>query len=148
MVQEAEVRKLHGALRQQLGAAAAGQVGRDAGLRTGDYLLAHRIPKPMQRLLAHLPAALAARVLLAAITRNAWTFVGSGRFQARAGNPVLLTIRGNPLCVGQSAEAPACDFYAATFERLFAALVHPAATVREVACEACGDDCCRFEIRW
>ena len=50
--------------------------------RTGDYLLAHRIPKPVQALLKRLPAPLAARVLLAAITRHAWTFAGSGRFEA------------------------------------------------------------------
>ncbi|WP_235823343.1 4-vinyl reductase [Azohydromonas sediminis] len=43
---------------------------------------------------------------------------------------------------------PACDFYAATFERLFRALVHPRASVAETACEACGDDACRFEVRW
>jgi replicative DNA helicase len=46
------------------------------------------------------------------------------------------------------ADSPACDFYAATFERLFAVLVHARARVHEVACEACGDAECRFEIRW
>jgi divinyl protochlorophyllide a 8-vinyl-reductase len=60
----------------------------------------------------------------------------------------VLTIRHNPLCVGLVTDTPACDFYAATFERLFAALVHPLATVREVSCESCGDAECRFEICW
>jgi predicted hydrocarbon binding protein len=27
-------------------------------------------------------------------------------------------------------------------------LVHPRSVVSEVACEACGDECCRFEVRW
>jgi divinyl protochlorophyllide a 8-vinyl-reductase len=102
-------------------------------------------------LLRRLPAALAARVLLAAIRRNAWTFVGSGRFNADAGGlrgPVLLTVQDNPLCRGLRLAVPACDFYAATFGELFAALVHPDAVVREVACEAMGDPACRFEIRW
>jgi divinyl protochlorophyllide a 8-vinyl-reductase len=148
MVEETEVRRLHGALREQLGAAGAREVALAAGRRTGDYLLAHRIPKPLQGVLRWTPAALAARVLLAAIRRNSWTFVGSGEFQARAGTPVVLTIRHNPLCVGLVTDTPACDFYAATFERLFAVLVHPLATVREVACESCGDSECRFEIRW
>jgi divinyl protochlorophyllide a 8-vinyl-reductase len=99
-------------------------------------------------LLKLLPAPLAARVLLAAITRNAWTFVGSGRFKARAGTPVQLTIQHNPLCVGVQSDTPACDFYAATFETLFRTLVHTRAQVREVECESCGASACRFEIRW
>lgn len=148
MVDETEVRRLHGALRERLGADRAREVSAAAGLATADYLLAHRIPRPVQRLLRVLPAALAARVLLAAITRNAWTFVGSGQFSARAGRPVYLSIRHNPLCQGLHSDTPACDFYAATFERLFQVLVHRAASVCEVACEACGDEACRFEIRW
>jgi divinyl protochlorophyllide a 8-vinyl-reductase len=148
MVEEAEVRRLHGALREQLGAGRAAEVARAAGQRTAEYLLANRIPKPVQTLLKLLPAPLAARVLLQAIGRNSWTFVGSGQFTAQAGQPVLLHIRHNPLCQGLKADVPACDFYAATFERLFAVLVHSKAVVREVACEGCGDSECRFEIRW
>ena len=148
MVDEREVTRLHAVLRAQLGASVAGLVARDAGRRTANYLLAHRIPKPVQALLRVLPAALAARVLLAAITRHAWTFAGSGAFTARAGRPVVLTIRGNPLCRGMSAEAPVCDFYAATFERLFCVLVHENARVVETACEAFGDAECRFDVCW
>lgn len=148
MVDETEVRRLHGVLREDLGEAQARAVARDAGLRTADYLLANRIPKPVQLLLKHLPARLAARVLLAAISRHAWTFSGSGRFAARVGRPVVLTLRNNPLCRGLVSAAPACDYYAATFERLFRTLVHPRTEVREVACEACGDVECRFEIHW
>jgi divinyl protochlorophyllide a 8-vinyl-reductase len=148
MVEEAEVRRLHGALREQLGAATAREVARAAGLCTANYLLAHRIPQPLQRLLRLMPAWLAARVLLAAITRNAWTFVGSGVFQSHVGTPVVLTIQHNPLCQGVAADTPACDYYAATFERLFKALVHRHARVCEVSCEACGDSECRFEIHW
>jgi divinyl protochlorophyllide a 8-vinyl-reductase len=152
MVDEEEVRRLHGALREQLGWDRAGAVARDAGLRTADYLLAHRIPRPVQAVLKKLPARLAARVLLAAISRHAWTFAGSGRFQAhaplRAGAPVVLRIQDNPLCRGVRAQAPACDYYAAVFQRLFQVLVHRASRVHEVACEACGDAECRFEIAW
>ncbi len=156
MVDEADVRRLHGALREQLGAADAGEVARAAGRCTAHYLLAHRIPQPVQRLLRWLPAALAARVLLKAIARNAWTFTGSGEFSATlapwfggAGQPPMqLHIRHNPLCQGLHSSAPACDYYAATFERLFQVLVHPATRVQEVACEACGDAECRFELRW
>jgi divinyl protochlorophyllide a 8-vinyl-reductase len=148
MVDETEVTHLHAVLRESLGDATAAQVAREAGTRTGNYLLAHRIPKPVQALLKLLPAPLAARVLLGAITRHAWTFAGSGAFSAVPGRPVRLTIRDNPMCRGLRSDVPACDFYAATFERLFRALVHPQARVVETACEACGDDACRFEVRW
>lgn len=148
MVDETEVTRLHRALRANLGTAVAGAVARGAGRKTADYLLAHRIPKPVQGLLKRLPAPLAARMLLAAIRRHAWTFSGSGTFTAKAGLPVVLTIRGNPLCKGVLASAPACDFYAATFERLFQVLVHPQARVRETACEAMGAAQCRFEVIW
>ena len=148
MVDETEVARLHAVLRQQLGGAVAGQVAWQAGQRTADYLLAHRIPKPVQALLKILPAPLAARVLLSAITRNAWTFAGSGEFSARAGRPCVLTIRDNPLCRGVATDSPACDFYSATFERLFQVLVHPQARAVETACEARGDPFCRFELRW
>jgi divinyl protochlorophyllide a 8-vinyl-reductase len=148
MVEEAEVRALHSALREQLGPDEATAVACDAGRRTAEYLLAHRIPRPVQAVLQRLPAAMAARILLAAIRRHAWTFVGSGVFVARAGSPVVLTIRNNPLCRDLAANTPVCDFYAATFERLFTVLVHSGSRVRELACEACGDAECRFEIRW
>ena len=51
MVDEAEVIRLHAELRATLDAAAARDVAREAGRRTGDYLLAHRIPRPVQWLL-------------------------------------------------------------------------------------------------
>ncbi len=148
MVDETEVARLHATLRETLGEREAARVARAAGTRTGDYLLAHRIPKPVQWLLKRLPAALAARVLLAAITKHAWTFAGSGTFSATPGRPVRVQIRNNPLCRGLVSDEPACDFYAATFERLFRVLVHPDTQVVETACEACGDDACRFELRW
>jgi divinyl protochlorophyllide a 8-vinyl-reductase len=123
-------------------------LARAAGQRTAAYLLAHRIPKPLQAVLRHTPAALAARVLLSAIQRNAWTFVGSGRFTVQPGRPWVLRIHDNPLCRGVVTASPSCDFYTATFQSLFTALVHPKAQVVEVACESSGDSECRFEISW
>ena len=156
MVQETEVRTLHGAVRHLMGTHLAAELARDAGQRTAAYLLAHRIPRLFQALVKHLPARWAARLLVAAIGRHAWTFAGSGTFTTRffsgaAGlaNPALeLRIQHNPLCLGLHSSEPSCDFYAATFERLFAELVHPHARVTETHCEACGDDACRFAIHW
>jgi divinyl protochlorophyllide a 8-vinyl-reductase len=148
MVDEAEVTRLHQVLREHLGTAGAREVAREAGTRTANYLLGYRIPRPAQAVLKRLPAPLAARALLRAIRGHAWTFAGSGSFVTQAGHPVVLTLRGNPLCCGAALEQPGCAFYAATFERLFSALVHPAASVTETHCEACGDESCRFEVRW
>jgi divinyl protochlorophyllide a 8-vinyl-reductase len=148
MVDEAEARRLHIVLRSELGPRVAAEVSREAGVATAEYLLAHRIPKPVQALLRVLPAALACRLLLTAIRRHAWTFAGSGTFTAVAGRPTLLTIRDNPLCRGQASEVPVCDYYAATFEHLFRQLVHRDTRCTELSCEARGDDACRFELRW
>jgi divinyl protochlorophyllide a 8-vinyl-reductase len=148
MVDEADVLSLHMALRAALGAEAADAVAGDAGRRTGDYLLAHRIPRFAQVILKLLPASLAARALLTAVGKHSWTFAGSGTFSVDMGPPLVLSIRNNPLCRGVVTPQPSCTFYAATFERLFQALVHPHTKVREVSCEACGDDCCRFDVSW
>jgi divinyl protochlorophyllide a 8-vinyl-reductase len=157
MVDEQDVIRLHHALRALLDPAAVARVARDAGERTAVYLLAHRIPRPVQAVLRRLPAPLAARVLLRAIGAHAWTFAGSGRFEVRAGGwraasrggrPVRLVLHDNPTCRGIHAEEPACAYHAAVFERLFTTLVHPRARVVESTCAAAGADACRFEVRW
>jgi divinyl protochlorophyllide a 8-vinyl-reductase len=149
MVDEAEVMRLHAALRTCVGEAQASLVSHEAGRRTADYLLTHRIPRPAQVLLKLLPARLAARVLLQAVSRHAWTFAGSGRFAHLSdGSRIVLTLHDNPLCRGVVQDEPACAYYAATFERLFQVLVHPRARVVETQCEACGAGHCRFEVEW
>lgn len=148
MVDEREVMRLHAVLRARLPEPALRRIAWDAGTTTGDYLLAHRIPRVAQRVLRALPPSLASRALLAAIARHAWTFAGSGTFSSRAGRPVVVSIEDCPLCRGARATAPLCDYYAATFQRLFRVLVAPAALVTETACSARGDDACRFSIAW
>jgi divinyl protochlorophyllide a 8-vinyl-reductase len=130
MVAEAEVIRLYRALEAELGVTAAAAVAAEAGRRTGDYLLAHRIPKPAQALLTRLPGRLAGRLLLAAIARNAWTFAGSGTVTTRAGGGRFVV---------DIADAPGCrvaalrSFYAGTFAQLFRQLLHRRAPVRPVA---------------
>lgn len=152
MVDETEVRRLHGVLRATVGEDNALGLAAEAGVLTAKYLLEHRIPRPVQALLRTLPARLAARVLLRAIGRHAWTFAGSGTFSyavPASGQPqARLRLQHNPLCRDLVAEHPACAYYSATFEHLFIALVHPASQVEEVACEACGAPACEFHIRW
>jgi divinyl protochlorophyllide a 8-vinyl-reductase len=168
MVDEAVVTSLHAALRRTLAPQDAATVARRAGALTGDYLLAHRIPAPVRALLRALPAPWAARLLVRAMASHAWTFAGSGAFSAvaasgRAGSDasaisppdagpgrprLLLAIRNCPLCRGAGAAAPVCDYFASTFERLFATLVSHSARVHETTCQATGASACRFEVRW
>jgi divinyl protochlorophyllide a 8-vinyl-reductase len=152
MVDEREVVRLHAALRERLPPAERRRVQYEAGLATGDYLLAHRIPRAAQRVLRLLPAGLASRTLLAAIRRHAWTFAGSGTFTVDAGGirarHAVVRIAQCPMCRDSRAEAPICDYYAATFERLYRVLVAPAAGAAEIACCARGDPACAFRIAW
>ena len=57
MVDEREVIALQQALRETLAPTTAAAINHDAGQRTGDSLLAVRIPKPAQRILKLLPPA-------------------------------------------------------------------------------------------
>ncbi len=148
MVDEREVIALQGALRTQLGIRTARSVSREAGLRTGDYLLAKRIPRPAQALLSLLPPGLACRTLIKAIRGNSWTFVGTGVFDADPSYPPKLSVIDSPICRGASAAEPLCDYYAGTFERLFRRLVHRNSVVTEIACQANGSSRCVFEVRW
>ena len=148
MVDEREVTALHQALREIIGVKEARQIGADAGRRTGDYLLANRIPRLAQLTLKVLPRRLAARVLLKAIERNAWTFAGSARFSTQEGPPIRFVLEGSRICVGiAESPTPLCDFYAGTFERLLRKLVDPEVRVIEVQCEATGRTSCVFEVR-
>lgn len=148
MVDEREVAALHAAVLVHLGDDAGARVCRSAGAKTADYLLANRIPAAAQRLLHWLPPAIGSRFLLAAVARNAWTFAGSGAFSARNGKRPRVTITGCPFCREMTADAPRCDYLAATFERLYRVLVHSRTQVREIACEATGDAACVFELSW
>ena len=148
MVPEQEVTVLHHHLRSDLGASRAASVSWIAGQRTADYLLSHRIPKPVQRLLRLLPARAAAFILLKAIGAHAWTFAGTSRFTWQMGRPITLTFADCPLCRHDHTAQPCCSYYSATFERLFRALINADTTVRETECIAAGGSVCRFEISY
>lgn len=148
MVREDEVSTLHRALHDQLGLWAAAQVSTAAGRLTGDYLLTHRIPTLAKPVLSGLPPSLAARLLLSAIAKHSWTFSGSGVFTYRSGHPVEVTIRNCPVCRSTRSTSPVCQYYAATFETIFRALVSPHAQALETLCQANGAPSCTFEIGW
>ena len=144
MIPEAPVARLHQALRRARPDLAA-RLGWQAGLATGEYILAHRIPRGVQRLLKALPWRLSAWVLSQAIARNAWTFAGSGQFLVIT--PLRFELRANPLVRGEVADHPVCDWHRGVFTRLFQSLVHPHPTCTETRCGAQGHAACRFEMR-
>lgn len=144
MLPEDQVIRLHGALDFWLPTLAPDLL-RKAGLATGDYILANRIPALAKKAIHLMPAPLGARLLAKAINRHAWTFAGSGAFSIEGFRPLTLSIRGNPLAWGKG-QAPGCHWHAAVFERLFSNLVWPDTKVQETACCAMGHPACRFRI--
>ena len=147
MISEDDVARLHRAAIDRLGETKAAEISREAGRRTGDYLLANRIPPVAQRALKFMPRPLAARILVAAIARHAWTFSGSGEFTYEFAPHLRLRIVGSPICKGLRTEAPACAYFAATFERVFAEVMGPSLSVTETECAATGAAACVFEVR-
>jgi len=145
MLPETDCAAVHQALRRLCPDEADGLL-RAAGLATGDYILAHRIPPLAQAVLRRVPGRLGAPLLSTAILRHAWTFAGTGRFARVRRAPLTFDLAANPLVAGWQADRPQCQWHVAVFERLFGALVWPGVTVRETACCACGDPACRFEL--
>lgn len=145
MVDETEVIALYRTLFQHVPSGDAATFAARSGTLTADYILANRIPAAIQAVLKRLPRWLAARVLLRAIARHAWTFAGSGTLSIAPGSP----LRIEPLRIEIADNAlamPGCVWHAAVFERLFRVLVSPNAVVRHPDCCHAGARRCRFEI--
>ncbi len=145
LMDEAPAARLHQALRREYPQQAR-LLAREAGERTGDYIIAHRIPWLIVKLLPVLPSRVACSLLAGAIEKHAWTFAGSGQFRALSRNPLVFELADNPVVRGESALAPLCEWHSAVFQRLFNALVDPGLSCRETQCCACGQPACRFTI--
>jgi divinyl protochlorophyllide a 8-vinyl-reductase len=148
MIDERDVAALHCAMVDLLGPADAARTSTLAGRLTGDYLLANRIPRVAQAILRAAPRPIAARVLMRAIAKHAWTFAGGGAFSYAFKPRLTLTLRGSPICRYLRTEEPACQYFAATFERVLGAMLGPRVRVIETECEASGSDACRFSVTW
>jgi len=148
MVDEDDVARLHRALIDGLGADEAAEVSWEAGRLTGLYLLGNRIPRVAQVALRRLPRPLAARILLKAIARHAWTFAGSGTFAYGFDPGLWLRLEGSPVCRRLRTASPACHYFAASFETVFAAMLGPNLRVVETECEATGAAACVFHVAW
>lgn len=118
-----------------------------AGVRTADYLIAHRIPKAALQVMRTLPPWLAAPLLANVIAKHAWTFAGSGTFKVRSKQPVVFSLKDNPVVRGEQSSEPICHWHSAAFQRLFSTIVDPNLRCVETQCCAMGSDSCVFEIR-
>jgi divinyl protochlorophyllide a 8-vinyl-reductase len=122
MIPEVHALRLHRwlALHQPLGSFA---IAEDAGSRTADYIIAHRIPKAATWLLRRLPARIAAPLLMAAIRKHAWTFIGAGAFAVDSAWRFSI----DRSAAGDVVLPPDSLFhwYAAVFARLYRQLVAP-----------------------
>ncbi|MCG8346542.1 MAG: bacteriochlorophyll 4-vinyl reductase [Chloroflexales bacterium] len=146
MIDETDFTQLVLALRSQLGGPAAERILRRSGQLTAVYLLQNRIPQPVQYLLKILPHRVGLRILLQAISKHAWTFVGSGTFSFQLDKTLYISIGDCVECRGVQASAPVCSYYSGAFEHLLQTLIAPRAAVQEIVCIACGGEHCQFRI--
>lgn len=108
-------------------------------------------PRLAQLVLSQLPPRLAAKILVRAVARHAWTFTGSGQFNHALdpGNArvMWLNITHSPLC-RPGDDTASCDYFAATFEGVFGAMLGHDVRVIETECTALGGPACRFRLSW
>ena len=125
MVEEAKFHSLVIALQKEIGDTATSAILKESGERTARYLLKVRIPGIFQQLVKLLPSRPAFRLFLFAISKNAWTFAGSGEFSYTMNQPPEITVRvtfpTNPI-VG--------NFYLGTFTALLQELVNPKTAIK------------------
>jgi divinyl protochlorophyllide a 8-vinyl-reductase len=152
MIDEREAQALVHGLLGHVGPRLTADLLHDAGQRTGDYLLANRIPLVARWGIRAAPRRVGLRLLLRAMQQHAWTFAGSGHFiidydtaAGRRGVPDLI-FESCSMCRDLHEQQPMCDFYGGTFERLIRRLVARFASVQEVECIAKGDARCRFVL--
>jgi len=124
MTEESQFHSLVSALQKELGEETTASILKESGERTARYLLKVRIPGIFQKFLKLLPPRTAFRLFLFTISKNAWTFAGSGEFSYTITFPpeisVIVTCPARPV-VG--------NFYLGTFTTLLKELVNPQATI-------------------
>jgi len=132
MIPEAWFVRIVDAIRRELPPERAERVLERAGAYTAAYVATHRIPAPIRRIFAVLPARAAIPLLLRAFRRHAWTFAGAGRFTTEGEYPATLVLEGAPTCRDRHhGEAMGGTYYAAAFEGLLR-LASSRVRVREV----------------
>lgn len=141
MVPESEFHVLVQALASQIGAEQVVRILDDAGQRTADYLLTHRIPRFFQRLVRVLPRRIGLWLLLKAISQHAWTFVGSGQFRFAVTHHPTLQLK-----VTYPSVSPVASFYGGTFTHLIHTLIDQRATVQTSTSQDTGGILCLYTL--
>lgn len=125
MTEESKFHALVMALEQEIGEKATAGILKESGERTARYLLRVRIPAPFQKIVKLLPPGLAFKVFLFAISKNAWTFAGSGEFGYGSKPYPNITVR-----VTYPSHPVVGNFYLGTFTALLRELVDQETTIR------------------
>ncbi|MBD2840854.1 bacteriochlorophyll 4-vinyl reductase [Erythrobacter rubeus] len=122
MIPETDVLRLHRwlALREPT---RCFTIAGEAAKRTADYIIANRIPVTASWLLNALPDSISGPMLMSAIRRHAWTFVGAGRFTPNGGWEFAIDRfeASDPVPLPDSL----FHWYGKVFEQLFRRLVSP-----------------------
>ncbi|MBM7866419.1 bacteriochlorophyll 4-vinyl reductase [Heliobacterium gestii] len=147
MVDEQQFNELVRSIQSCFGDKELTQLLRRSGELTAAYLLKHRIPVPVQWILGILPVRSGLKMLLAAIEKNAWTFVGTGEYSFTIEKNPKIMIERCVSCRGMSAGEPICAFYEGTFQTLIRTIIDDRAVVTEKTCSAAGAAACVYEIR-
>ncbi|EAT58755.1 bacteriochlorophyll 4-vinyl reductase [Chlorobium ferrooxidans] len=125
MVEESKFHSMVIALQKELGDEVTAAILKESGERTARYLLKVRIPGIFQKLVKLLPARPAFRIFLFAISKNAWTFAGSGEFSYTMNRPPEIAVR-----VTYPSLPVVGNFYLGTFTALLQELVNPKTTIK------------------
>ncbi len=139
MVEESKFHELVGALAREIGETSTAAILRESGERTAKYLLRVRIPGPFQKLVKLLPAGLAFRLFLFAISKNAWTFAGSGEFSYTTSPAPNITVK-----VTYPSLPVVGNFYMGTFTALLRELVNPKTTIKPEIRQQHGTIICNY----
>lgn len=143
MVNERLFQRLVHELIREFGTGTANRILLRAGERTADYVRRNRIPTLARGLLGMLPARPATRLLLRAIDRHAWTFLGSATMEH---GPGRIVIHDCVTCRDVTSEHPMGGFYVGAFQGLLETLADSRIRVTETSCAARGDPACVFEL--
>ena len=139
MVEEEKFHSLVTALDGEIERKELEEILTDSGERTAAYLMKVRIPGFFQKILKPLPPPIAFRLLLFAISKNAWTFAGSGDFSYTTEKTPLITVRV------KSPTVPVVGyFYLGTFTKLLKELVNPKTRIDELTTGESGSFVCRY----
>lgn len=139
MVEEEKFHSLVKSLDKELDPGVLTELLNDSGQRTAAYLLKVRIPGFFQTLLKPLSPGLAFKLLFFAISKNAWTFVGSGDFNYITGKTPVITIK-----VTSPSLPVVGNFYLGTFTKLLKELVSPDTKIDASITGESGNITCRY----